>query len=246
VDLLLHAGFARPYRPAEEIARSLSFTRELFQYAEAHRVPALINISSQSVYGQTSKPPWDERTQPAPRSAYAAAKLAAEEMLRSARKKEPYLYWTSLRLAGLTGGAPGLVPVDLVTRFVAQALEGEPLRILGNHRFERLDVRDAVQAIIQFLETDPRQWDAVYNLGRGSTITIQELARTVIEQAVASTGKDRVPVITDIKDPPLEFGMDSSRFYALTGWQPAYPLEDSIQSIINLVQDHPDFLVESE
>lgn len=236
VDLLLHAGFARPYRPEGEIARSLEFTRDLFYYAGTHMVPALVYISSQSIYGQGSPPPWDEESPPAPRSSYAAAKYAAELMLRAERLRQPHLNWTSLRLAGLTGGAPGLVPVDLVTRFVERALKGEPLVILGEHSFERLDIRDAVQGLIRLMKSASNRWGPVYNMGRGRTFTIQKVAYKVIDQVKLIAGGTRSEVITRIQDPPLAFGMDSSEFFQLTGWQPQYTLEDSIQSLIAYLQ----------
>jgi nucleoside-diphosphate-sugar epimerase len=232
VDLLLHAGFARPHQPESELARSLEFTQSLVKYAGSHMVPALINISSQSIYGQGSPPPWDEAAPASPRSAYAAAKYAAELMVRAERDRHPHLHWTSLRLAGLTGGAPGLVPVDLVTRFVDQALRGEPLEIRGDHRFERLDIRDAVQGLIKFIAVPAEEWEPVYNLGRGETFSIHRLAEAAAEQIEPYRDGNRSRVVTNIQDPPLAFGMDSSRFYQLTGWQPEYNLEETIRSLI--------------
>jgi nucleoside-diphosphate-sugar epimerase len=231
VDLLLHAGFARPHQPESKLARSLEFTQSLVKYAGSHMVPALINISSQSIYGQGSTPPWDEAAPASPRSAYAAAKYAAELMVRAERDRQPHLHWTSLRLAGLAGGAPGLVPVDLAARFVDQALRGEPLVIFGKHRFERLDIRDAVQGLIEFMAVSAEDWEPVYNFGRGETFSIRRLAEAAAEQVEPYRAGNRSRVVTNIQDPPLAFGMDSSKFYQLTGWQPEYSLEETIQSL---------------
>jgi nucleoside-diphosphate-sugar epimerase len=237
VDLLLHAGFARPHRPESEIARSLEYTRDLFHYAGIHGVPALINISSQSIYGQSSPPPWDEHTPASPLTTYAAAKYAAELMLQTERQRRPYLHWTSLRLAGLVGGAPGLVPVDLVTRFVEQALRGEPLEILGEHRFERLDIRDAVQALLELLEIPSREWEPVYNLGRGENFSLRELAETVLEQVDPPPGAAPSRIVTRIQDPSLAFGMDSTRFFQLTGWKPENTLDDTVRSLASYLRN---------
>jgi len=236
VDLLLHAGFARPYRPHGEIARSLEFTRKLFHYAGSHMVPALINISSQSVYGQGSQPPWMEISPLSPRTPYATAKYAAELMVQDERQRQPHLNWTSLRLAGLIGGGPGLVPVDLVTRFVEKALRGEPLEILGEHRFERLDIRDAVQALVRFMGTPAQQWEPVYNLGRGENFSIHRLAKVVIDQVTPTTGGEPSRIITKFRDPPLAFGMDSSKFYQVTGWKPECSLADTICSLASFLE----------
>jgi nucleoside-diphosphate-sugar epimerase len=232
VDLLLHAGFARPYRPQREIAGSLAYTQKLFGLASRLEIPGVIYISSQSVYGQAADPPWQESAPLAPESPYAAAKYAGELMLERIRGEKPHLRTAAVRLAGLTGGQPGLVGVDLVSRFVKQALEGVPLEIQGEHVFERLDVRDAVNGLRALLRVPRADWQAVYNLGSGSSFSIRELARTVVEQVSRFTGEPPVEVELDLRDRPLKFEMDSSRFFRQTGWKPEYTLSDTIQSLI--------------
>ena len=83
VDTLLHFGFARPHCSNDQIADSLAFTNDLFRYAGMHHVPEIINISSQSVYGQETTPPWNENTPVSPSIPYATAKYATELMLES-------------------------------------------------------------------------------------------------------------------------------------------------------------------
>ena len=56
VDLLLHLGFTRPFGENKQIADSLRFTSKLFTLAAQNQLPAVIYISSQSVYGLTSPP----------------------------------------------------------------------------------------------------------------------------------------------------------------------------------------------
>ena len=233
VDTLIHCGFARPYRSSREIADSLAFTEDLFHYVGKNAVHSIINISSQSVYGQAADPPWKEDTPVSPESPYAAAKFASELMLQSEKRLNPHINITSLRLAGLTGGQIGLVPIDLISRFVQQALDGSPIEIRGRHRFERLDVRDAVGAINKLLLVPAKQWKEVYNLGQGETFSIEELAREVIKQVSLVNTKGQSPLVENLVDDSLNFGMDSSAFYHDTGWNPRYTLSESIQSLIN-------------
>ena len=233
VDTLIHCGFARPYRSSQEIADSLAFTEDLFHYVGKNAVHSIINISSQSVYGQAADPPWKEDTPVSPESPYAAAKFASELMLQSEKRLNPHINITSLRLAGLTGGQIGLVPIDLISRFVQQALDGSPIEIRGRHRFERLDVRDAVGAINKLLLVPAKQWKEVYNLGQGETFSIEELAREVIKQVSLVNTKGQSPLVENLVDDSLNFGMDSSAFYHDTGWNPRYTLSESIQSLIN-------------
>jgi len=233
VDILLHAGFARPYRAAAEIAHSLDFTASLFRYASMNHVPSVVNISSQSVYGQGSPLPWQEDSPLSPDSSYAAAKYAAELMLNNLKQTNYHLAATSLRLAGVTGGQKGLVPVDLVSRFVQQALRGEPLELYGRHRFERMDIRDAVEGLRRFLAVPSAAWDPVYNFGRGKSFSIKELAQEIVHQVRDRTGRPVPDIIENYHEDPLRFGMDSTAFYDLTGWKPAYSLADMVRSLVN-------------
>jgi nucleoside-diphosphate-sugar epimerase len=129
------------------------------------------------------------------------------------------------------------VPVDLITRFVEQALRGEPLEILGEHRFERLDIRDAVQALLKLLEVPHREWEAVYNLGRGEAFSLRDLAETVLAQVDPLPGAAPSRIVTRIQDPPLAIGMDSTRFFQLTGWQPEYALDDTVRSLASYLRN---------
>jgi nucleoside-diphosphate-sugar epimerase len=228
---LLHFGFARPYKTSKDIADSLSFTADLFASAGRNGIPSIINISSQSVYGQGTKPPWKEGTGLSPESTYAAAKYTSELLLKSV-KNNNHINITSLRLAGLAGGQKGLVPIDLLSKFVQQALRGDPIEIRGQHRFERLDVRDAVDGIIKLLSIPSNNWKEVYNLGRGETFSIDELAREIINQVVIKKECKPPQVIVKNIEKSLIFGMDSNAFYQDTNWKPRYSLGETIQSLI--------------
>ncbi len=237
VDVLLHFGFARPHRTWKEIADSLAFTEDLFRYAGMNGIPAIINISSQSVYGQGSELPWTEETPVSPETPYATAKYSTELMLKSVKEINNQINITSLRLAGLAGGQKGLVPVDLVSKFVQQALQGEPLEIHGEHTFERLDVRDAVGGIIKLLSIPSSKWKEIYNLGRGDSFSIDKLVREVIQQVSKTKKSKPSQVIVKYIDKSLTFGMDSKAFYQVTNWKPKYSLPDTIQSLIEYFEE---------
>ncbi len=235
IDVVLHFGFARPHCTSEEIADSITFTRNVFMYAGMNNVSSIINASSQSVYGQATRPLWKEESPISPETPYAMAKYASELYLQTEKERNKQINITSLRLASLTGGQDGLVFTDLPSRFVKLALEGEPLNIYGEHVFERLDVRDAVGGLIKLLAMPHEKWRRVYNLGSGETFSIDELAKNIIEQVqVAGKGKGARIVKLD-RDKSLYFGMNSERFFKDTGWKPQYSLVDSIASLVEYI-----------
>lgn len=237
VECLVHCAFARPHCTCEQIASSLEFTSKLFEQIVANQVSAVINISSQSVYGLSRPPLWTEDLPVAPETPYAQAKYATELMARSAKCINNHFCFTSLRLSALSGGLDGFVPLDLLGKFAQKALVGAPIQIFGGSQMmERLDVRDAIGAILALLELDPVLWEGVYNVGPGVQYNICELAEMTVEAAVDFAGSLRSEVTVDPQERSKQFGMDISKIMAATGWSPEYSIEDTIRSVVKYMQ----------
>lgn len=233
IDILLHLGFSRPHHSNQQIAQSIKFTNELFTRAVLNHIPAIINISSQSVYGLESNPPWTEETQIAPQSVYAQAKYSTELFLKSAHELLKTLKYTSLRLGALAGGADGLVEVDFLSKIVRKAYEGKAVNIIGGmQQMERFDIRDAVDAIIRMLNSNPELWKPVYNLSCGETNSLIDIVKISIDLACKHNGGKISEIIIENRDIQMKFGMDSSKFYNDMNWQPKYCINDIIESLI--------------
>ena len=232
LDIAVHAAFARPHCTHEEIAESLAFTNNLFFKLAAHQVPSIINISSQSVYGQATEPLWDENTPVAPRTPYAQAKYATELMLSSVHDLHPHIKVTSLRLGTLSGGQEGLVSVDLLSKLVLDAIEGKDLVLVNEElTVERMDVLDGAAAIVNLLKMDDHLLMPLYNLGSGSSYTLGELATMVVHSLGKHFPGRTVSIINEDQIFNSKVGMDVSRFRSQTGWTPAFDLENTIDSL---------------
>ena len=238
VDILLHLGFTRPHGTDAEIAESLKFTHQLFTRAVAHHVPAIINISSQSIYGLSTPPPWTEQTPAAPQSVYAQAKYATELLLASLGDMNRTLRCSSLRLGALAGDAPGRADTDLLTKLARNAIAGDPVTIIGGmQQIERLDIRDAVDAIVTLLKFPTGKWKPVYNLGPGQTYRLLDLANRTVAIAAKWNGRDPSEIIVEDKDVQMNFGMDSTLFFNDFSWSPRYSIDDTIEYITRQIQD---------
>lgn len=232
VDILLHLGFTRPHGTNEQIAQSLQFTNEIFTRAVMHHVPAIINISSQSVYGLQNKPPWTENTPVAPETVYAQAKYATELLLQSLCKTIKTLSYTSLRLGTLAGGAPGLLEVDFLSKMCRTSLSGEPLKIIGGmQRMERFDIRDAVEAIEVMLKSEASKWKPVYNLGSGEVHQLKDIALKIIKIGQEFDNDRQSELVFEEKNIILQFGMNSSLFYEDFDWKPRFSIDEIIKSL---------------
>jgi nucleoside-diphosphate-sugar epimerase/carbamoylphosphate synthase large subunit len=235
IDILVHMGFARPHKSNDEIAGSLKFAHEIFTRAAQHQVPAVINISSQSVYGLENEPLWTEETPVYPSSPYAQAKYASELMLASLHEMDKQLNQTSIRLGSLAGGAPGLIENDFLSKMTKQALEGEDLTVIGGEQqMERLDIRDAVAGITRLIKTDPKEYNSVYNFGSGVTYSLSEIANEIKDLVSEKTGNSNLKInIRKSDSEPMNFGMDSTKFYKDLGWRPQYSIKETIKSLID-------------
>jgi nucleoside-diphosphate-sugar epimerase len=238
VDIVVHSEFSH-HCTHEEIAESLRVTSDLFTHLAIHHVPALINISSQSVYGQEHEPLWTEETPVAPTTPYTQAKYSTELMAQSLHTINNQVRTSSLRLSSLTGGQPGLTLINEATaKFVNQALIGQDIHIRGGKQvLERLDVRDAANAVIALMQTNPLEWEPVYNVGGDRQYKIFEIANLVIERVSHKTGKPKVKVNLEEKDITMRSGMDHSKFSKFTGWSPLYALPDTVDSLIDYLTD---------
>ncbi|MGI9526125.1 MAG: NAD-dependent epimerase/dehydratase family protein [Weeksellaceae bacterium] len=232
VDILLHLGFARPHCSKREIAESLKFTNELFKKVVRNKGSTIMNISSQSVYGQSSTPLWKEDTPVAPELPYSQAKYATELLLNSLLDFNPHLHGTSLRLAAVSGGLSGAVVQDLPSKLVDQVLKGKDLTIQGgNQELEFIDVRDVITAIVSLLNTNPKEWSSHYNLGANQVSNLQYIAKTVISRVNDKLDKNaKMTLIANEND--LKFGMDSDKFMKLTKWQPQYDMASIVDSLV--------------
>lgn len=238
VDILLHLGFSRPHCTNQQIAESLKFTQELFTRAVSNHLPAIINISSQSVYGLQNTPPWTEETPVSPETVYGQAKFATELLLSTLSKFNKVLKYSSIRLASLTGGASGLVEVDFLSKIARIAFDGNPIHLVGGmQEMERLDIRDAVDAIIKMIHTNPMIWNNVYNLGPGKTINLKEISEKSVEIASILNGGKQSKIIIENIEVKMQFGMDSSSFYNSMNWLPNYSIEQTIESLIKYFQN---------
>lgn len=238
VDILLHLGFSRPHCTNQQIAESLKFTQELFTRAVSNHLPAIINISSQSVYGLQNTPPWTEETPVSPETVYGQAKFATELLLNTLSKFNKVLRYTSLRLGALSGGADGLVETDFLSKMAREAFDGNPINVVGGmQEMERLDIRDAVDAIIKMTHSKPENWEPVYNLGSGQVNKLKDIVETTIEAATKLNGGKRSKVFTEKKEITMKFGLDSSLFYADMNWRPAFDINDTIESLISYFQN---------
>lgn len=128
----------------------------------------------------------------------------------------------------------------VLPNFVNQALAGEPITVFGTGKQARCfcDVSDVVEAIIRLVSAEHAVGEVV-NVGSDQEITIEDLAYLVKERTASSSPVQYVPY-----DQAYEPGFEDmlrrvpslGKLERLTGFRPAIPLVEIVDSVIAYVQ----------
>lgn len=233
-------------RPLHTANVNLLGTHHVLEAAATSGTPVLIASSSEA-YGNQAAQRFQESTPSVlgpvqeMRWIYGLTKLA-DEYLARAYAAERGLRVVSARFFNTTGprqtGRYGMV----VPRFVQAALAGEPLTVFGDGSQVRCfcHVKDTAQAVTMLLDT-PHCLGHVFNIGSTESVTIEQLAETVIEMTGSSSRIEHIPYEqaygVGIQD--IRFRIpDISRLREATGFEPKHSLRDILADVIAYYQEH--------
>ena len=184
--------------PIHVLDANLHETEVLLKAAAERGVPVLLTSTSE-VYGKSQKEAFDEEDDlligppHQARWSYACSKLM-DEFLALAYAKEKALPVVITRLFNTVGprqtGRYGMV----LPRFIGAARSGQPLRVYGDGQQTRCFcyVRDTVESLVRLQGCEAARGQ-VFNVGGTEEISIQDLARRVIEILGSKSGIEFIP-----------------------------------------------------
>lgn len=211
------------HAPRENHDVNATMTLDLLENAMARDVGRFIHVSSSEVYGSALYAPMDEGHPTLPETVYGAAKLAGEAYARAAFRTHGYpvtvarpfnAYGTRSHFEGDSG--------EVLPRTIVRVLAGLPPIIYGDGEQSRdfTHVTDTARGLVALANSDESIGRTV-NIGSGTDITINELARTVCEVAGRP---DLAAVHTDPRPGDVRRLLaDSSLMSALTGFTTRVP-----------------------
>lgn len=183
VDLIFHeAALVSVERSIEEPLTSheinVDATLSLLEAAREQDARVIL-ASSAAIYGHPEQVPIDESDPKTPTSPYGLDKLAIDHYARQYHALYG-LETVALRYFNVFG--PGQVAGDysgVISIFLDQALDGEPITVEGNGTQTRdfVYIDDVVRANLRAATTDAV--GEAYNVGTGSAVSIRELAANV-------------------------------------------------------------------
>jgi UDP-glucose 4-epimerase len=207
-------------------------TLNLLKAACANGVRNIVLSSSAANYGDNPVMPKKEDMLPEPKSPYAVTKLDGEYYFKIYRE-EYGLNAVSLRYFNVFGPRqdPNSQYAAAIPIFVQRAINNQDIVIFGDGEQTRdfIYVEDVVQANILASE----KGGDLYNVARGETITINELARKVVEFVGSKSSiKHQAPRQGDIKHSRA----DISKITGM-GFKPRTDLDRGLQKTVEYFMD---------
>ncbi len=227
-------------RPVETIETNIRGTEVVLDLASRKGKPVLI-ASSSEVYGKGARIPFAEDDDcvlgPSirPRWSYACSKLI-DEFLALAHHKQRGLPTVVARFFNTVGprqtGAYGMV----IPRMIDAAQTGRPITVHGDGQQTRtfchvLDTVDAITALM----AAPGAVGQVFNVGGEEEITIEALARLVVEVTGSSSEIRFVPyqeVFGEGFEDLRRRVPDTGRLRSLVDWSPQRTLRQIIEDAV--------------
>ncbi|MHB8647969.1 MAG: GDP-mannose 4,6-dehydratase [Thermomicrobiales bacterium] len=228
-------------RPLTSLITNLRGTEIVLHAADRHKKSVII-ASTSEVYGKNDRAPLredDDRilgSSMLSRWHYATAK-AADEALALAYHEERGVETMIVRFFNTIGprqtGQYGMV----VPRLVGQALRNERLTVFGDGQQTRCftDVRDVVRALIALSECRAA-WGEIVNIGGRDEISIEELARRIVELVGSQSEIVCIPYAEAYArgfEDMRRRVPDVSKLHRLVGFAPETCLEETLQRIIH-------------
>ena len=225
--------------PVDFLSKNLQIQSNLMDAAHDANVERFVFLGSSCIYPRECPQPIKEEylmTGPleSTNSAYAVAKIAGLELVKSYRKQYNRR-WISLMPTNMYGPGDNFdletshVFPAFINRFVSARKSNAHSVTLwgtGKPRREFLHTSDLAEAVL--LAADRYDGDSHLNVGTGSDLTIKELAELV---AAKSGFEGTIEWDASKPDGTPRKVLDVSRLQAL-GWKPKISLEDGISETI--------------
>ncbi len=243
-DTIFHlaALIAIPYSyqaPASYVETNIKGTLNVLEAAKSLGVQRVVHTSTSETYGTAQYTPIDEKHPLVGQSPYSASKIAADKLAES--------YYLSFALPVATMRpfntfGPRQSARAVIPTIISQALSGaEQIRLGALSPVRDLNfVLDTVAGFIAMAESDKAVGRTV-NFGRGSGVTIGELAETILEIC----GSDAEIISEEQRMRPdnsevMELICDSSLAADLMDWAPQYSLREGLERTVDWVRENLD------
>ena len=217
--------------PIETLLVNAEGTRRLLDRAVEDGARFLFTSTSE-VYGDPLDHPQREDyrghvSSTGPRSMYDESKRYAEALITAYAGR----YGVETRIVRIFNTyGPHMAPHDgrVVSNFIVQAIQGEPLTMYGSGQqtrsFQYID--DLIEGIVRLMRSD---YSSPVNIGNPNEFTMLELATKVLAMTGSASEIEFLPLPVD---DPNRRRPDISLAKAVLGWEPKVSLDEGLEKTI--------------
>ncbi|HEY7919746.1 MAG TPA: UDP-glucuronic acid decarboxylase family protein [Streptosporangiaceae bacterium] len=225
--------------PLETLAVGSHGTENALRLARRHGARFVL-ASTSEVYGDPAVHPqtedyWGNVNPVGPRSVYDEAKRFAEALTRAYRETHG-VNAGIIRIFNTYGPRMSARDGRIVTNFIAQALNGDPLTIYGDGSQTRsfCYVDDLIRGIVSMIDSGEK---GPVNLGNPEEFTVADFAQLVLRVTGSGSPVEHLPRPVD--DPARRCPV-ITRASQVLGWQPQIRVEDGVRRTVEWFRSRPE------
>jgi nucleoside-diphosphate-sugar epimerase len=225
--------------PLETLAVGSHGTENALQLARRHGARFVL-ASTSEVYGDPAVHPqtedyWGNVNPVGPRSVYDEAKRFAEALTRAFRETHG-VNAGILRIFNTYGPRMSARDGRIVTNFITQALNGDPLTIYGDGSQTRsfCYVDDLIRGIVSMIDCAE---SGPVNLGNPEEFTVADFAQLILRVTGSDSPVEHLPLPVD--DPTRRCPV-ITRASQVLGWQPQIQVEDGVRRTVEWFRSRPE------
>jgi UDP-glucuronate decarboxylase len=200
----------------------------------------ILQASTSEIYGDPNMHPqpetyWGHVNPIGPRACYDEGKRCAETLFFDYRRQHN-LPIKVMRIFNTYGPRMHEHDGRVVSNFIIQALNGEPITIYGSGQQTRAFcyVDDLIDGAINLMKTDVDVTGPI-NIGHPAEFTMIELAQMITKLTNSSSRIEYLPLP---QDDPKQRQPDITLARSTLGWEPKIPLEEGLKKTIAYFEQH--------
>jgi dTDP-glucose 4,6-dehydratase len=225
--------------PLETLAVGSHGTENALRLAHRHGARFVL-ASTSEIYGDPAVHPqtedyWGNVNPVGPRSVYDEAKRFGEALTRAYRETNG-VNAGIIRIFNTYGPRMSARDGRIVTNFITQALNGDPLTIYGDGSQTRSfcyvdDLIRGIMGMIDCAESGP------VNLGNPEEFSVADFARLVLRVTGSDSPVEHLPLPVD---DPTRRCPAIARASQVLGWQPQIGVEDGVRRTVEWFRSRPE------
>jgi UDP-glucose 4,6-dehydratase len=243
-DFVLH--LAAESHVDNSFGNSLRFTQSnavgshtLLEACRANKVPRLIHVSTDEVYGETNSGEHTEKDALNPSNPYSASKAAADMIVNS--------YIHSFNMPVIIVRANNIFgirqyPEKIIPKFTMLGLMNRKFTLHGNgkHRRRYLAVEDFADAVVLLMQKG--KLGEIYNVGSDDELTNLDVAQMIATELNRPAG-EMIEFVADRPFNDSRYAVESNKLLTL-GWNRKRRLKDKLANIVSWYRENASRYIE--